>query len=609
MLSKTAQRIFEMKYAKDGKETWQQAAARVAYYVSSPEEDQPTWLRYFYALINELYFIPGGRILANSGTDITNLMNCFVLPIEDSRESIYGTLKQAADVFAHGGGIGYNFSNLRERGADISIGGKSSGALSFMGLFDNTGEVIKQASRRGAQMGILNINHPDIVEFINNKARLDQKNTRILYEFTDHPMNTGDVDEVLEKILLDNQLTHFNISTAISDDFMNAVSNNEEWYLISPKTGEVVSKVDASKLFKLIAERAWATGDPGVFFIDRVNDDNLVPYIGKIDATNPCGEVPLLPYESCCLGSLNLHNFYDKDRNRIDLEFLEFSTRAATRFLDNVQTLSESTVPEINVVSKGLRKLGLGVMGWADLLAELELPYDSEEATELAKYLSWFISHFAWLESITIAEEKGSFEFFDRDSANLSIVERTLNSEYTEHRVELDGINLRNSSVTSIAPTGSIALIAGVNSSIEPFYALSYTRNITEGVGNLAKETIHEVNPILLSKLEELEYSKADILKVKQYISKNKTIKGCSLVPKKLQEVFKTAHEISWEDHVAMQAAWQSYVSNAVSKTINLPEDATIEDVAGVYYAMWNSGLKGGTVYRDKSKTFQILES
>lgn len=604
MLTEKAQKIFDLKYAAFKGESWEQACWRIASHIASAEDGADLKSKYekeFFNLIYNLVFLPGGRILANSGTGIKNLNNCFVLPIEDSRQSIYGTLKNAAEVFAWGGGVGYNFSHIRAEGEDVkTTGGKASGPLSFMSLFDQTGEVISQASRRGAQMGMLSIYHKDIEKFINYKSTPNSRNKRLLEEYKRN-LELNGLDKrgtkyfkVLEKTLQDDQLSHFNISVIVDDAFMGKAGLGEE---------------KEKNLLMQMAQMAWESGDPGIFFLDRANEDNLVPYLGELECTNPCGEIPLLPYEPCCLGSINLHKFYIEESNSINFPFLEYVVRNAIRFLDNVQSLSETPVEEINTWSKGLRRLGLGVMGWADLLAELELPYDSEDAKNLGKYLSWFISFFAILESINLAQEKGRLPMYDHDRVNLFLIDKVLHSEFNPNAFNIEEIKklgLRNVSVTSIAPTGTIALMADVNSGIEPFFALSYKRNITEGVGNIAKDYIIELNPILEKKLIKYEYSPEEIEEIKSYVSRTGSLEGLK-ISEKIKRIFSISHEISPYGHVDMQASWQMYITNAVSKTINCPEDITPEEIFDIYKYMWNSNLKGGTIYRDKSKTFQIL--
>lgn len=556
-LSPNADKIFKMKYARTKKngnlEEWEEACARVAHHVSSAESSENNKIQLladFTKILMERTFIPGGRILANAGTDIGNLMNCFVLPLEDSRQSIYETLGNAAEIFAWGGGIGYNFSKLRHRGAPVSTtGGTASGPLSFMSLFDQTGEVISQASRRGAQMGILNVEHPDIKQFINFKNDLNPRNQRIYDEYM---RNRGEIEYadalmdkygILHKTLANDQLSHFNLSVGITDSFMGYVKAHNE---------------EAEDLLRMIAENAWESGDPGVFFIDTANKDNMTPYLGHIESTNPCGEVPLLPYEPCCLGSINLERFVDGDY--IDFEYLRTIVEFGIRFLDNIHDLSETPIDEINKAAKMTRRVGLGVMGWADMLAEMGIPYDHEDAFALAEMIAKTIQEQAWKASMKIAERKGEFKGFQWNNINWNLIDR----------LDLERMKVRNVAVTSIAPTGSISLIADVNSGIEPFFSHNYTRNITEGIGNIAKESIKQ---------------------------------------SAVSNTVKTAHEIHWKDHIHMQAAWQKWTCNAVSKTINMSHDATIEEIADAFEYAYDLGCKGLTVYRDGSRLFQILNS
>jgi ribonucleoside-diphosphate reductase alpha chain len=394
----------------------------------------------------------------------------------------------------------------------------------------------------------MNIDHPDIQKFINYKNELNPRNLRLMEEYLRNLSIVG-LDrkgqkyfDVMRKTLADDQLTHFNISVAIDDAFMNRFEDGDE---------------DAVYLMLQIAENAWKSGDPGIFFIDTANEDCVAPYLGRVEATNPCGEVPLLPYEPCCLGSINLERFVEG--KYIDFSYLIDVTKYAVRFLDNVHDLSFTSIDEINAAARKTRRLGLGVMGWADMLAELKIPYDHEDGLTLAKTVASTIQKAAWEASQELAETRGAFPVFDEKKTNWHM----LDNLGLEHKP------VRNVAVTSIAPTGSIALIADVNSGIEPFFARSYNRNITEGIGNVAKETMKQ----------EAGY-----------------------------EGIKTAHEIHWRDHIKMQATWQLYTCNAVSKTINMPKNSTVEDVLEAYKLAWNSGCKGITVYRDGSRLFQILE-
>ena len=619
MLNPTAEKIFKLKYSLDGNESWKQTCMRVATHIASVEEEPEEWVGKFFQMMYYKAFLPGGRVLANAGTEIKNLNNCFVLPIEDSRESIYQTLKDAAEIFAWGGGVGYNFSGIRETGAPVkTTGGEASGPLSFMSLFDQTGEVISQASRRGAQIGLLNCDHPDIEKFIDFKSTLNSRNERVLADYYRNLEKAG-LDRrrkgyfnVLEKTLQDDQLTHFNISVSLTDDFMESVAADEDWKLISRVGGDAVKTIKARELLQLIADKAWESGDPGVFFSDRANMDNMVKYLGIVEATNPCGEIPLLPYEPCCLGSINLLSIYDEETEAINFPFLEELVRTAVRFLDNKQELSETPLEKVNYWSKGLRRLGLGVMGWADLLAKLEIPYDSDDALDLAEYLSWFISFFSWLESISLAEKRGVFPLYDEKEADLEVVFKSLQAPYVPHQFDIEDVRktgTRNVAITSIAPTGTIALISGVNSSIEPFFALAYKRNITEGIGNEAKDFVIEINSILLEKLKKDGHTEEEIEEIKKYILKHGTISEHPKIFDQTKSVFRTSLEIEFTDHIRMQAAWQKYVDNAISKTINMKNNATKDDIFQAYFLMWEAGLKGGTIYRDNSKSFQILET
>ena len=617
MLNNNAEKIFKMKYSYKDKERWYDACWRVASYVSSVEDSNRRYEyeKKFFEIMYELAFIPGGRILANAGTSIKNLLNCFVLPIEDSRSSIYETLKNAAEIFAHGGGIGYSFSNLREEGANIdTTGGQASGPISFMSLFDQTGEVIQQASRRGAQLASLDINHPDIEKYIDFKSVPNSRNRRLLIEYKRNLRlnNLNDNGEkyftILEKTLQDDQLSHFNISIMVTDDFMNKVLSNDEIPLISRKTNLPIYRVNAKELLNRISTRAWESGDPGILYYNRMNEDNMVYYLGDIKATNPCGEIGLLPYEACCLGSINLSKFVEN--KQINFQDLEYTVRLAIRFLDDVQEITYLPIDEINYWTKGLRRLGLGVFGWADMLAKLDIPYNSEDAINLANYLSWFISFFSWLESINLAIERGPFKLYDKDLVNLHVVEKVLNSKYNPNKFSMDEIReigVRNVSVTSIAPTGSISLLAEANSGIEPFFALYYKRNITEGVGNIAKDYIIEINDLLFHKLKEAGFDEHDLENVRKLLENGGKISEYDKIPEKIKRVFITAHEILPTQHVDMQAAWQEYITNSISKTVNLPNTATVEDINNIIIYGWKRGLKGITVYRDKSKLFQIL--
>jgi ribonucleoside-diphosphate reductase alpha chain len=608
MLSEKAQKIWQLKYAitkKDGtKETWEEGIFRVAHYVASAEKEygaddtevMELAKDYYRMMINKM-FIPGGRILANAGTNIRNNFNCFILPIGDSRQEIYQALGDSGEIFAHGGGIGYNFSDVREKDASVKgTGGKASGPLSFMELFDTTGEVISQASRRGAQMGILDCDHPDIQDFIDFKAKPNAKNVRLISEisnsFSANFDNEGFVDSaqaIVESVLVDNQLTHFNISVGLTDAFMEAVINDEDWNLTSRVDGSVVKTIKAKDLMRQIAESAWRSGDPGVIFLDKHEKGNMTPYLGKIKATNPCAEIGLLPYEPCCLGSINLAEMIED--GVISEKKLAWVTTMAIRFLDNVHTLNYVPVEKVNQAAKQTRRLGLGVMGWADTLVKLGVPYDSQEGLALAEEIMKSIDNVAWGTSHFLAEERGSFEAYNKNNI-VPISPHILNDA-----------PLRNVAVSAIAPTGSIALLCDVNSGIEPFFALTYTRYITEGVGNVIKDKIVEVNPHVEQFLKDNIVLESERQEIRDHLLKYGDF------PEKAYgaDIFSTAGNISWKAHIDMQAAFQKWTSNAVSKTINMPNEATIEDIENAYIYSWQAGLKSVALYRDGSKSFQIL--
>jgi len=618
--SDVAKKVYQSKYSLNGEEDWSQTCWRIASnvaevdrrYGATEDEVLETTTKFMEAIYNKA-FLPGGRIISNIGTGIKNLYNCFFFRIEDSRDSIYDVLKIAAEIFAWGGGVGIDISNLREKGALIkSTGGQSSGAVSFLKLFDVTGDIIQQASRRAAIIAIMDVSHPDILEFIHCKSQANRHNLDILDEYQRN-LNDGTEDfEVLEQTLTDRQLMHFNISVLLTDEFMNAVENDEEWNLVSPATGEVVDSIMARELLDEIAEHIWINGDPGILFKERINSDNMVKYIDENLGVNPCGEINLISGEPCNLSSINLHSVVQD--GEINYEMLEYLVRLGVRFLDNIHDISENNIEEVNEKAESLRRIGLGVMGFADMLAELEIPYDSGEAVNLAEYLSWFITHFAWMESINIATTRGHFPAYIPEEVDLSLIEKIVTAKFMPEDFEtewfMDSLRdngTRNVSVTAIAPTGSIALIAEVNSSIEPFYSLAYQRFITEGESNKAKKKFVITNAILGSKLESRGLSDEDIDKINEYIIENKTVQGCKLVPADLQEVFKTAHDLSPEAHINIQAAWQSHVSNAISKTINLPNDYKQGDIAQLLVEMWKKEIKSSTIYRDGSRFFQIL--
>lgn len=620
-LSPNAQVVFDRKYAKTKpngkKETWHEASLRVAADIAEAEETEEKKTEYtarFFQLISELVFLPGGRTLANAGTSVTNRHNCYVLPLEDNRAAIYKTLADAAEIFSQGGGIGIDYSALREKGHPLSTGVGASGPVAFMELFDSTGDLINEYNRRAAMMAYLSVSHPDVIEFITSKAQLDKVNERVVGEYEQYG---GTSPDILSRILLDNQLTHMNISVMVTDEFMEAVEQDLDWDLISPKDGEVKKTLKAREIFDAIAQRCWESGDPGIGFYDRINKDNVLPHLGDITSSNPCGEEYMLPGESCCLGTLNLMAFFDPKTKGINYEFLEYATRTAIRFLDNAVTVNHVGIDYIDEITKGTRRVGLGLMGWADLLSSMEIPYDSDEAYELARYLSWFTSFFALLASNELAEERGEFPLMDREKADLGVIDKILNSEYTQRmlgsveggpqKFDTETFKLRNVSVTNVAPTGTLAVLAGVSSGIEPHFLLGYRRAITGGEGNTAKQYLTVVNEVLLNKLSELGYDEEFIEKVKEGIAIAGTLRGDVDLPEKLRGAFRTTEDIDPESHVRMLAAFQDYRTASISKTINLPELATVKDVKDAIMLGWKLGVKSMALYRDNSKVFQIL--
>ncbi|MEM3666590.1 MAG: vitamin B12-dependent ribonucleotide reductase [Candidatus Bathyarchaeia archaeon] len=503
----------------------------------------------FYDMMAKLEFLPNSPTLFNAGTELGQLSACFVLPVEDSLESIFTAVKNMALIEKTGGGVGFDFSRLRPKGDIVkSTKGVASGPVSFMRIFDVATEVIKAGGRRrGAMMGILRVDHPDIIEFITSKTRA-------------------------------GSLSNFNISVAVTDDFMKTLEEDGEYWLINPRNEGKVKSLRAKDVWDLIAKSAWESGDPGVIFIDEINRHNPTPQIGRIEATNPCGEQPLLPYESCNLGSINLSRMVEY--GEINWEKLRETIRNAVHFLDNVIDANKYPLKEIEAITKANRKIGLGVMGFADMLIKLGVRYDSDEALQLAEKLMHFIQEEARRKSVEIAEERGSFPNFEKS---------VWKDKYSA---------LRNATVTTIAPTGTISIIAGCSSGIEPIFAISFIRNVLGGT------RLFETNPLFEITAKERGFYNARLL---EEIAKTGSVQKIDGVPDDVKQIFVTALDIEPEWHVKMQAAFQKYTDNAVSKTVNLPTDATVEDVRKVYELAWKLKCKGVTVFRYGSKPEQVL--
>jgi len=506
--------------------------------------------REFYELMARMEFLPNSPTLMNAGKPNGQLSACFVLPIEDSLDAIFDTVKHAALIHQTGGGTGFSFSRLRPAKDVVrSTGGVASGPISFLKVFNQATEVIKQGgTRRGANMAILDVHHPDILDFITCK----KDNTDI---------------------------TNFNISVAVDEAFMRAVENDEDFALINPNTRKEVKRLKARKVFDYIVNHAWLNGEPGIIFLDRVNRDNPTPGLGSIEATNPCGEQPLLPYEACNLGSLNLGRCVTT-QGSVDWEKLRRIIRSSIHFLDNVVDANCFPLPEITRMVRGNRKIGLGVMGWADMLFQLEIPYDSEEAVELAGEVMKFIQDESDRMSLELGQQRGPFPFWER-----SIYAGT-DKKY------------RNAARTTIAPTGTIAMIANASSGIEPLFAVVYIKNVMDGT------ELVEANPCFIATAKREGFFSEGLMR---RIAQKGNLEGFAEVPDRWKRIFVTSHQISPEYHIRMQAAFQKFTDNAVSKTVNFRRDARPEDVREVFLLAHQLGCKGVTVYRDGSREEQVL--
>ena len=520
---------------------------------NSGGEDHRRIERTFHDMISRLEFLPNSPTLMNAGRDLQQLSACFVLPVEDSLESIFDAVKHQALIHQSGGGTGFSFSRLRPKNDPVATtSGIASGPVSFMQIFNQTTEVIKQGgTRRGANMGILRVDHPDILEFIDAKR------------------SPGD-------------LTNFNLSVGLTDVFMRAVERRLTYALVNPRTGRSVRRLQAAAVFTRIANAAWRTGEPGVIFLDTINRGNPTPYLGRIEATNPCGEQPLLPYESCNLGSINLARFVAgfPARPRIDFERLGGTVRAAVRFLDDVIDMNRYPLPDIETLTKGNRKIGLGVMGFADLLIMLKIPYDSAEALTMGARVMRFVWEQGRAASADLARERGEFP------------------NWNGSRLQAEGHRLRNATVTTVAPTGTISIIADCSPGIEPLYGVSFMRNVLEDVRLV---TLH---PLFVGMARAAGIYSA---RLARRVASQVSIRDIREIPEDLRRLFCTAHDVVPGHHVRMQAAFQEYSDSGVSKTINLPASATQKDVAAAYLLAHRLGCKGLTVFREGSRAKQVL--
>ena len=592
-LTENAIKVLEKRYLKRDKngvctETPNDMFRRVAYTIASGnlqfggnQAEIDKLSEEFYNAITNLYFMPNSPTLMNAGRDLGQLAACFVLPVEDTLEGIFETIKNTALIHKSGGGTGFSFSRLRPKNDVVkSTMGVSSGPVSFMEVFNAATEAVKQGgTRRGANMGILGVDHPDIMEFIDCKSDL-------------------------------TKLNNFNISVALTDKFMEAYLNGEDYDLIHPNTKQSVGKLNAKKVFDKIVDNAWRTGEPGIIFIDTMNYDNPTPKLGQIESTNPCGEVPLLPYEACNLGSINLSRMViNKDNGyEIDWDLLAQTIRTAIRFLDNVIVINNYPLPQIGEMVSNNRKIGLGIMGWADMLMKLGISYSSDEGVNLAGQIMEFIDYESKCESVELSKKRGRFANFE---GSIYDGENYLYNKYRGKSAgkitddmwlkldeEIKKHGIRNATTTCIAPTGTISMIAGASGGIEPLFGLVFSRLILDNTELL------EINPIFKEYMMNHNLYSEELMKE---ISKDGSVAHVSGVSDEVKRIFVTAHDISPYWHVKMQAAFQLHTDNAVSKTVNFVESATREDIENTYVLAYKSHLKGITVYRNNSRFFQPM--
>ena len=589
-LSENAIKVLEKRYLKrdkDGKctETPADMFRRVAKTIAEgdfkfdkSQADVDKLTERFYEAITNCYFMPNSPTLMNAGRELGQLAACFVLPVEDSLEGIFETVKNTALIHKSGGGTGFSFSRLRPKNSVVrSTMGVSSGPVSFMEVFNAATEAVKQGgTRRGANMGILRVDHPDILDFINCKAD-------------------------------NNRLNNFNISVAITDKFMEALKNGTDYELINPQNNTVAGKLSAKKVFDMIVDGAWRNGEPGIIFIDKMNSDNPTPLVGQIESTNPCGEVPLLAYEACNLGSINLGKMVKAD-GTVDWDLLGKTTRTAIRFLDNVIAVNNYPLPQISEMVQNNRKIGLGVMGWADMLMKMGISYASAEGTKLAGQVMEFIDYESKCESIELSKERGRFNNFKGsvyDGKNFLYNKYKGKSagiisdeQWKELDSQIEKYGIRNATTTCIAPTGTISMIAGASGGVEPLFGLVFSRLIMDGTEML------EINPIFKDYAVKHGFYSEDLMKE---IAKTGSVAHVAGVSEEVKKIFVTAHDVSPYWHVKMQAAFQLHTDNAVSKTVNFEEHATRKDIEEAYVLAYENNLKGITVYRNNSRQFQPM--
>ena len=592
-LSENAVKVLEKRYLKRDKdgnctETPADMFRRVANTIAAgdlkfgkTQSDVDKLADRFYETITNCYFMPNSPTLMNAGRELGQLAACFVLPVEDSLEGIFETVKNTALIHKSGGGTGFSFSRLRPKNSVVrSTMGVSSGPVSFMEVFNAATEAVKQGgTRRGANMGILRVDHPDILDFINCKSD-------------------------------NNKLNNFNISVAITDKFMEAYMNGTDYELINPQNNQVAGKLSAKKVFDMIVDGAWRNGEPGIIFIDKMNADNPTPLVGQIESTNPCGEVPLLAYEACNLGSINLGKMVDDtpDGPVINWKRLGEVTRTAIRFLDNVIEVNNYPLPRISEMVRNNRKIGLGVMGWADMLMKMGLSYASEEGTRLGAQVMEFIDYESKCESIELSKERGRFNNFKGSvydnqhflynkykGKSAGIIS---DEQWADLDAQIEKYGIRNATTTCIAPTGTISMIAGASGGVEPLFGLVFSRLIMDGTEML------EINSIFKDYMVKKGLYSEELMK---RIAKDGSIAHIDGIPEDIKHIFVTAHDVSPYWHVKMQAAFQLHTDNAVSKTVNFEEHATRKDIEEAYVLAYKNNLKGITVYRNNSRQFQPM--